>query len=205
MAPRVAQVKAKPRKRGPVTLPSTPLEIGEEPHNEPTEDDYFDELVKARWRRPGHADGPEPPTVIHCLDTHQGYPAILLGVLPAERVLLAFTSSGFDRVGLQGVSGEPRRPSCIRDHDPQFPTDGHPLQGCCLAVAPLSPHAVLRGPHFHLHPLCSRSSPSPGWCRHGACIATWHLPVCRAATHSALAQRGAAQGVVQGWLGLLVP
>ena len=48
------------------------------------DDDYFDRLAAQRWRRPGHADRPEPPTVIWRRGP-AGPHLILGGILTAEQ------------------------------------------------------------------------------------------------------------------------
>ena len=60
-------------------LPFLPVE---EPVLEPGDDAYFDELAAKRWRRPGHGDRTEPPTVVYRRNGSGSGPFILFGGIP---------------------------------------------------------------------------------------------------------------------------
>ena len=48
------------------------------------EDEFFDSLALQRWSRPGHGDGPEPPTVVYRKGTSESAPVVILGGIPGE-------------------------------------------------------------------------------------------------------------------------
>ena len=79
------QQKAKPKARPKALIPLPPP--GPPPAHVPrasqeTDEEYFDRLGMQRWQRPGHANRPEPPTVVARWPAPGRKPVILLGGLP---------------------------------------------------------------------------------------------------------------------------
>ena len=122
------------RNRVPI-LPVAGLQSAENPHlpvetvspgaadaAEPAEveDEFFDSLALQRWSRPGHGDGPEPPTVVYRKGTSESAPVVILGGIPGEadlamlerhRVRLVVTCFAQSAVGKGAVFP---KDACIR-------------------------------------------------------------------------------------------
>jgi hypothetical protein len=96
------------RNRVPI-LPVAGLQSAENPHlpvetvspgaadaAEPAEveDEFFDSLALQRWSRPGHGDGPEPPTVVYRKGTSESAPVVILGESQAKLILPCWRDTG---------------------------------------------------------------------------------------------------------------